>query len=257
MHLTLNGSQINVQQQGVGSRTLILLHYFGGSSLSWQPLCAALGDEVQCVAPDLRGFGNSRATSYDLAAYVADLGALVAALALERYTIVAHSMGGKIALAYAAQHPAGLQSLILLAPSPPTPEPIAAHQRERLLTTHGQRAAAKQTISKIVAHPLPTPLLEQAIADNLRCDPAAWSAWLEVGSREDIAAAVGKLDIPTLVVSGERDQTIPRKLIEQQVMPHLNHAHLEIVPTSGHLLPLEATNEVANLIRAAPVRVYR
>ncbi len=247
--LTINRNRYHLYEQGAGKPTLVLLHYFAGSGLSWQPMMAGLA-AAHCFAPDLRGFGQSaaHATSYQLADYVSDLEELVASLKLARFTLVGHSMGGKIALAYAAQQPPGLERLVLVAPSPPSPEPIPDGERARLLTTHGQREAAEQTLAKIIAQSLPTTSQAQAVADNLRSDPAAWRTWLQQGSREDIAASVGTISIPTLVVSGDEDETIPRLLIEREVMPHLSNGRLVRVAGSSHLLPLEAPIALGNLI---------
>ena len=97
---------------------------------------AALG--WRCLAPDLRGFGESPAPGegwahYTVDAMADDLHGLLGRLSLGRFIVVGHSMGGKVALALAARQPAGMAGLALLAPSPPTPEPMEPAERARLL----------------------------------------------------------------------------------------------------------------------------
>lgn len=183
--------------------------------------------------------------------YADDVAALIGALRIERYTLVGHSMGGKIALALAARRPAGLASLVLLAPSPPTPEPIAGAERARLLAGHGDRAAAEKTAGAITARPLAAPVFALVVEDNLRTSPPAWRAWLERGSREDISALMSRIAVPVLVVTGTADPVIPADLLEREVVRRIAGARLVMVPDVGHLVPLEGPEAAARAIRGA------
>jgi len=256
VRIQVNGTTLNVLQQSAlrnqQSASLVFLHYFGGSSRAWTGVIDQLADEHRCVAPDLRGYGDSDApdAGYETGEMADDVIALIASLRLERYVLVGHSMGGKIALAVAARRPAGLRSLVLLAPSPPTPEPVDDSERTRLLKTYGDRIAAAETVSKIVAQPLPHQEYEQVIADNLRTSGTAWRAWLEHGSREDISMLMPQINVPVLVAVGAADRVLPAALLEREVVGRVTGARLFIVPGRvGHLLPLEAPHATAELIR--------
>ncbi len=242
---------MNVVERGAGESALIFLHYFGGSGRTWDTVIERLAPTHHCLAPDLRGFGQSASLSggYSVSDYADDILELIQSRRLTRFKLVGHSMGGKIALAVAARQPRGLESLVLVAPSPPTPEPTEDDERARLIRTHPSREAALETLGKITAFPLPAPLLAQAVADNLRAAPAAWNAWLESGSREDISAQMATVAVPALVLSGESDPVIPRALLERELLPRLAAAHLSILPDTGHLLPLEVPDAVADAVR--------
>lgn len=229
---------------------LIFLHYFGGSSRSWTEVIARLAPRFGCHALDLRGFGesDSRAGGYAVNDYADDVAASIRAANIESYVLVGHSMGGKIALALAARRPANLRALVLLAPSPPTPEPIPEAERKRLLDTHGDRRAAEATFGKITAHALPAPVFERCVDDQLRCSPEAWRAWLEGGSREDISSDVARIDVPVLVVAGEMDDPLTADLLRHEVVWRIAGARLAVLPDVGHLLPLENPTTVADLI---------
>ncbi len=198
----------------------------------------------------MRGFGESEAlaTGYAVADYADDIAALIGALGVEHFVLVGHSMGGKIALALAARQPAGLASLILLAPSPPTPEPIEDAERQRLLGSHSRRPEAEETVRRITARPLPGPLFAQAVEDSLKSSQPAWSAWLQNGSREDISAQMSRIVVPVLVAAGADDPVLPTELFQREVVARLPVASLEILPGSGHLSPLEVSASVAKLI---------
>lgn len=263
MHIQVNTTSLHVCEcYGTGwqSRpTLILLHYFGGSGRSWDPVTDLLATQGwACLAPDLRGFGDSPAPGKDPVFYAVDAMAddiyeLAAKLGLPSYIVVGHSMGGKVALALAAKQPAGLVGVALLAPSPPSPEPMEAAERSRLLDGYGDPEAAKKTLGKITAHPLPKKLFDTAVADGLRASAPAWRAWLERGSREDISSRLAGVEVPIGIAVGWEDKSITGCLVEREIRGRLNRAatSLDFLRDVGHLLPLEAPEATVAFLTGA------
>ncbi len=249
--VSVNTTALQVSERGEGDPALVFLHYFGGSGRSWDGVIDLLGGDYRCIAPDLRGFGQSAAPSdgYTLDDYAKDIAGLVVALGVRRYVLVGHSMGGKVALALAALQPPGLSAVVLIAPSPPTPEPIADEQRARLLASRGSREAAERTAAELTVRALLAASLDRFVEDQLRSSPRAWSAWLERGSRVDISARMPRISVPVCVLVGEEDPAIPPDLLEQEVSGGIDGARLELVPEVGHLIPLDAPGAVAHLIR--------
>ncbi len=87
---------------------LVLLHGLSSSAAAWQRVVPAFLPGYRVVALDQRGHGDSGwadADLYDTDSYVADFAAFVDALALDRFVLVGHSMGGHHTLAYTARHP--------------------------------------------------------------------------------------------------------------------------------------------------------
>lgn len=256
MRIKANGLTFNVLECGargsIANRpVLVFLHYFGGSSRTWTEVISRLSADYHCLAPDLRGFGESDAptSGYAVKDYADDVAGLVAAAKVKNYVLVGHSMGGKIALAFAARRPVGLRSLVLLAPSPPTPEPISEEERARLLNTHGDRAAAIETIGKITAHPVPISLQNLLVEDNLRSSRRAWRAWLETGSREDLSADMKLIDVPVIVAAGGKDESLTARVLQREVVRRIGGARLTTLPDVAHLLPLENSSAIAGLVR--------
>ncbi len=87
-----------------GARPMVLLHGLGGCAADWQRVAAHFQGRFHIIAPDQRGHGDSHAKggSYSADDHIADLGALIDALELERPILVGHSMGAHHALGYAA-----------------------------------------------------------------------------------------------------------------------------------------------------------
>ena len=251
MKYRIGDALLHVTECGSGPQAWVFLHYFGGSGRAWTQVAALLADRWRCVMPDLRGFGNSDAImdSYSVNDAADEVLALVSALAIERFGLVGHSMGGKIALVVAARQPPGLSHLVLLAPSPPTPEPIEASERACLLACQTSREAARRAARQSCGQPLPAALVRQVIDDRLRTSPAAWQWWLAVGSRESVQGGIAQISIPVQVLSGMLDTNIPTAVIEREVMARMPLARMRLLPGCGHLLPLEAPQAVAQAIQ--------
>lgn len=224
---------------------LVFAHYFGGSARSWTALVDALGGAFDCIVPDLPGFGDTPPPR-DLS-LGAHADALAAIAGPAPFVAVGHSMGGKIALALAARRPAALTRLVLLAASPPTPEPMTEADRQASLDAYGSRRTARQQLSEIAGR-LPPEALKVAVDDELRVAEPAWRWWLERGSREDISEATRGLELPTLVVSGDDDKVFGADTAPA-IAAGLADARLRVVADAGHLLPLERPQVTAALIR--------
>lgn len=230
--------------------TLLFLHFFGGSGSTWAECAAILaGEGFPCLTPDLRGFGDSRTVGdFSFAANVRDVRAICDSLAGEEVILIGHSMGGKIALAVASERPESVVGLVLVAPSPPTPEPMPDDERMRLLVGLGDRHAAEETLSKITAGPLSVGLRERFLRDSVRVKPAAWREWLEDGTRQDISEEIAPVVVPTLILVGAEDETITRELMGREVVPHCTNCVVETVPDAAHLIPLEQPEPLSKRI---------
>ncbi|GAB4041769.1 alpha/beta fold hydrolase [Spirosoma jeollabukense] len=253
-----NMTRLNVLDTGHGSLTLVFLHYFGGSALEWQTVMDQLSDTYRCLAVDLRGHGDSDApaTGYSVETMADDVVDLLDMLDVRDFVLVGHSLSSKVAFALASRQPIGLQSLVLLSPSPPKPEPIPDADRKDMLETHGQRSAAEKTFAKITVRPLSEMVREQIIADNLRTSEAAWKAWLIFGSKEDISAQMSGINVPVSILVGTEDKALPPDVQPLLTLPYLKNATFETIDNAGHLLPWEAPDDVAAFIRKKLARLY-
>ena len=251
MKIETNGTRIHVMQRGSGALTLVFLHYYGGSARTWDAVASELQDRYRIVATDHRGWGESDAPAdgYCIADLAADAEGVIEALGLQRYVLVGHSMGGKVAQLMASRRPRGLEGLVLIAPSPPSPMLLSDEQRATLTGAYRSRESVEFVIDHVLtAKPLDAARREQVIEDSLKGAPQAKAAWPDVAMREDITAAVASIDVPTIVVSGERDEVDRVATLQAELLPRIAHAAMHILPGTGHLSPLEAPAEVARMI---------
>jgi pimeloyl-ACP methyl ester carboxylesterase len=245
----MDEAKVHFEDQGRGSPTLIFLHYFAGSCRSWNRVIEELADASRCLSLDLPGFGRSPPLpDFSIRTMVEATAEVIADLDLDGYFVVGHSMGGKLAMACALARPPGLKGLVLIAPSPPSPEPMDESERRRLLASHDDRASAERTVRNITRQPLRAEDIATCIEDNLATSSEAWRWWLEAGSREDFASEMGRVDCPVLVLAGARDPVIPPHVATSDVASRIRGAEYHEIPGAGHLLPFEAPQEIAHAI---------
>jgi 3-oxoadipate enol-lactonase len=253
MMLTANGIDLQVEQRGAGSPALFFLHYWGGSSRTWRHVVDRLVTDFRTVTIDQRGWGRSAApaTGYALADLADDAQAVIAALDLERYILVGHSMGGKVAQLIASRRPHGLMGIALIAPAPPVPLDLPLATRQGMVRAYDTRDSVAAAVAQVLAPDGLDPAdLEAVIEDSLVGAPAAKAAWPLSTSQEDISSAMVDVRVPAIVISGEHDRVDPPAVLERELLPRLAQAQLHVLPQVGHLSPLEAPDAVANLVGA-------
>jgi pimeloyl-ACP methyl ester carboxylesterase len=252
MKIEVNGMALQLELRGAGSPALVFLHYWGGSSRTWQHVIDALAPEFRTVAIDQRGWGESEAPAegYALADMADDAQAVIATLDLERYILVGHSMGGKVSQLIASRHPRGLMGLVLVAPAPPSPMQLPLDVRQQMVGAYASRVSIIATVEQVLApNGLKPEDLETVIADSLAGALAAKEAWPLRTSQEDISTDVAEIDVPVVVISGEHDRVDPPDVLRRELLSRMPHAQLFVLPKVGHLLPLEAPDEIVDLIR--------
>ena len=252
MKRKLNGIELNVQDERQGEPSLLFLHYWGGSSRTWDLVINRLKTDFRCIAYDHRGWGESDKpeTGYSIQDLANDAEALIRTLELTRYVLIGHSMGGKVAQLLASKRPEGLKALILVAPAPPSPMNLTEAERKQRIQAYENREALEFLIQNVLtAVPLPAQIREQIIEDTLKGAMPAKYAWPEKGMLEDLSRAVLDICVPTLVLAGENDQVEKFDLLERVLVPNIPTARMTIIPETGHLSPLEVPDKIASEIR--------
>ena len=234
---------------GSGDKTLVFLHYFGGAALSWQWVAQQLTD-FHCIAFNIPGFGGTPAPQKPtLQQYAEIISQTLADLKLKNYSLIGHSMGGKLALQVAINCDYPPQKIILIAPSPPTQEPMPEEEKQRLLNHHPSAENATTTIKNATQRPLNKEQYAVAIQTHQSVEDAAWRWWLLEGMNHSIADQIVKLHIPITVLASKDDPVISYSLIQSDVIGLLPNAKLITIENVGHLIPLEAADWTATQLR--------
>lgn len=224
---------------------LIFLHYFGGGPRSWDDVIAQF-DIDSTQTPDLREVGRLP-DGYSVEQAATDAMNLVGAQG-EPFVLVGHSMGGKIAIAIAARAPENLRGCVLIAPSPPSPEPMSDDERANMLRGHGTREAAQRIVAGAAGSELLPEMQQIAIEANLAYWQRDWENWIQIGTREDISAATSQVKVPVLVIAGELDENMSAEFLRGAIVEKIAGTRLEEIKGAGHLMPQEKPAEVARLV---------
>jgi pimeloyl-ACP methyl ester carboxylesterase len=260
MKITANGININLTESGSGEPALVFLHYWGGSSLEWSQVTGKLSANYRCIALDARGSGDSQApaTSYSTVDLADDVIGAIAALHLTDFVLVGHSMGGKTAQLVASRRPVGLRGLALIASSPPSSMQIDQNQRAQMRPAYDTRESINWVLDNILLGSLTSPdAREQAISDALRLSPEARDGWIDIGTREDFTKEVASINVPVVIVAGDLDKVDPLDVVNHHIVPHFRKAALHVLPQKGHLLPIEAPVEVAQIVGEFAARLSK
>ena len=232
---------------------VIILHGFMGNKECWLPLIKHLKPHCRCISLDLLGFGESGKPKirYDVATEVAFVRQVALKLGLNSYYILGHSFGGWVAAAYALKYPDHVKGLLLAAPAGIRDDSFCGrydHLRPLLWQTPVvdwvlqllNLTAKSATIDKIAW-----------FRRELNAQPAARSFLVDRIRPEDAIDTVEKeihrLKVPTLVISGDRDETIPLWHSETYAA-EIPGAKLAIIPDASHSLPQDYAPQLAALI---------
>ncbi len=222
---------------------LVLIHGAGGNLAFWPPQVRRLPGAL-VYALDLPGHGHSTGPSFDeIDAYAAAVLAFLDAEDLPPVLLAGHSMGGAVALAVAGRAPARIAALGLIATGARLPV------SQKLLA--GLATDYDATTARLAAWSLGPTVDDKARATyerNLaRVEPQTliddFTACSAFDARPDLAA----LTMPTLVLCGAQDRMTPPHL-SQELAAHLARASLCLLAETGHMIPLERPQRLAELL---------
>lgn len=252
----VNGARIAYDEHGDGP-PLVLVHGLGGTATDiWKYIVAELGRDFRVVAYDLRGSGRSEGTPgpYSVELLTGDLAALTDALGLGSFGLVGHSLGGAIALEYAASHSDRIQAVIGVAAVTELSQQGKEAMEARAATVEAEgMAAVAETVamngvapSFREAHPEKLGALVSMLASNRPQDYAAQCRALvgmTTGQRLVRVAA------PVLLVYGELDAVSSPELNRENAA-RLRNARLVALPDCAHIVPWERPAELLEAARS-------
>jgi pimeloyl-ACP methyl ester carboxylesterase len=225
---------------------VVLLHAFPLNRTMWEPQIAALFGECRCIAPDLRGFGDSpRSGPYSMDRYADDVVALLDALQIDRAVVGGLSMGGYIALALWRRHRNRIRALVLADTRSGADNDEGKQKRGELIAlaqSEGSSAVADRQVTGLLGKS--TREKQPELVDRIRSIMAGESPDGIVGAleamrnRPDSTPLLAGIDVPTLIVVGDEDVLTPPK--EARAMhAAIRGSRLEVIPGAGHLSNLE------------------
>ena len=111
-----DGININIADWGGGGRPILCIHGITANCRCWDVLASALSPKHRVMAMDLRGRGQSDKppTGYSIDHHLRDINCLLDDLGLDSIVLMGHSLGASISLAFGAEYPDRVDSVILV-----------------------------------------------------------------------------------------------------------------------------------------------
>ncbi len=266
--IALHGRRVIYRIAGSGP-PVVLIHGMLNSSHHWHAVARRLVDTHTVIAPDLIGHGDSAAPrgDYSLGAHAASIRDLLAAIGIERATIVGHSLGGGVAMQFFYQFPQRVERLALVSSGglgrevSPLLRTAALPGMSGLLslTIHPRLLdALYQRGVRLRERGVGTGAYLQAVARALRPleNEGSRRAFLQtlravIDSRGQRVSASDRLylleTVPTLIVWGERDNTIP--LAHGRAAHHaIPGSTIRTLPAAAHFPNLEDPDGLAEAL---------
>ncbi|HJS42902.1 MAG TPA: alpha/beta fold hydrolase [Gemmatimonadales bacterium] len=241
--------------------TVLFIHGFPFDHTMWRHQLAALSG-WSCVAPDLRGFGESPGgeaddpAQYTMSMYADDLIAQLDHMGIRETVVCGLSMGGYIAFELLRSHPARVKAAILCntKASADTPEGKADRDAMAALARHqGATAIAEKLLPKLLS-PV-TVKSHPQVVEEVRAMITRTSVNGIVGAlhalreRPDSTPSLKRIGVPVLVVAGEDDQITPAPLMREMASA-IPGAKFAKIAEAGHVTPLEQPRNVSAGIAA-------
>jgi pimeloyl-ACP methyl ester carboxylesterase len=264
--VVLHGSRFHYTEAGAADASpVVLLHGVTGHARTWDAESAALAPRHRVLALDQRGHGDSDPppdTDYTIPALVGDLAAFVDTLGLSRVALVALSMGGRVAIQYAASCPARVSRLVVVDIGPD----IAPDGRARVGGLMAGAPERFETLDDVFAYQragnarYTDALLRARVEHGMRPLPGGGFTWkYDRGLRElvrsgrwsdptDLWPAWRALACPTLLVRGAESDILSADAAAKMVEAQPN-ARLVEIPDAGHTVPGDQPQAFLEVVR--------
>lgn len=235
LHYTVTGN----------GNTVMLVHGFGEDRSIWDGLAEKLSSQYRLIIPDLPGSGESSMLTGDdigISDYAESLLAILEFEQVKKLTMIGHSMGGYITLAFAEQHPSLLNAFGLFHSSAyaDDAEKIATRKKAiEFVQQNGSAAFLKTSIPGMFANPEQhQPEVDQLLGNASRFKPEALIQYYHAMiKRPDRTEVLQSFPGPIMFILGTQDKAVPLEAgLKQSHLPAISHIH---ILDSGHMGMLE------------------
>ncbi|KOO48882.1 intracellular short-chain-length polyhydroxyalkanoate depolymerase [Viridibacillus arvi] len=283
--LLSNGETIAYRERAGGDELIILVHGNMTSSKHWDVLMEELDGRFTILSPDLRGFGQSsyhKRVSH-IRDFSEDLKLWVDALGLKDFTLVGWSTGGAVAMQFCADYLGLCHKLVLLASASTRGYAFYASNPDgspnllkRLLTLEevekdsvktvpmqnlydsGNREGLKAVWNALIyTHKQPSELQYEAYIDDMLTQRNLADVYhvlntFNISSKKNEVShgqnEVAKIQIPTLIIYGDRDYVVPETMTKEIIEDFEGRAKVVKLSDSGHSPLIDDLTQLVNQI---------
>ncbi|TDE12733.1 alpha/beta fold hydrolase [Dyadobacter psychrotolerans] len=231
-------------------KTLVLLHGHGADDTIWDNLDAALNEYFTIVRPNISLYTSSQSVEE----YAEEVHRFLTNANINKFTLIGHSMGGYIALAFAEKYPEMLEGFGLFHSTAYADDEAKKQQREQtieLLKNHGTEAVVKNTAGNLFGErfkELHPELLQKHIERYGKLPAQALiSGIVAMKNRPDRTSVLADMPFPVLFIIGMQDKLIPfESCISLSEYPKQSYPF--ILAEAGHMGMIERPDATSRMI---------
>jgi non-heme chloroperoxidase len=244
-----------VEQGDATGVPVLMLHGVTDSWRSFEPVLPHLPDDIRAISVTQRGHGEAPKpeSGYLIEDLAGDVVDLMNELGIARAIIVGHSMGSWVARQIAIDHPERVLGLVLAGSFAGSmsadPEFAAVADEMAALRDPVPEEVARDFQLSTLAGPIAPDLLDMFVSESLKVPAHVWGAAFKGFTTLDTADALARVNVPALLVWGERDAYIPRE-VQDELLETLPDARLEVYEGVGHALHWEQPERFASDVAA-------
>ncbi len=216
----VDGNRIRYLQEGSAKKNLVLIHGLGASAERWDLVIPKLGKHFSVFVPDLIGFGYSDKPSVDYTAefFSEFLESFLNTLGIDKTSVMGSSLGGQIAVEFAANKQTIVDKLVLVSPAGVMKQSTPALDAYIMAALYPDAETAKNVFSMMTgSNKEVNPHIVEDFVQRMKMPNAKFafmSTILGLKNAPEITTRLEVLSAPTLVVWGGLDPVIPIKYAE-------------------------------------------
>jgi pimeloyl-ACP methyl ester carboxylesterase len=251
----VDGLRVGYERAGQGPPLVLLHGYVGDGATTWRGQLEGLSDRFTVVAWDMPGAGMSSdpPESFGLEGYADCLAGFIGRLGLERPHVAGLSLGGALALELYRRRP-GVPATLVLASAyagwgGSLPADVAAQRLRQAL------ALSELSGEEFVGTLLPTMFSEGTAPEAVAAFGASMRSFHPAGFRAmarasagNVREVLGRIEVPTLLVYGDRDVRAPLAVAED-LHAAIPGSRLVVLPGVGHACSIEAPDGFNRVVR--------
>lgn len=237
---------------------LVFLHGLMGFGSNWKTMARHFEDQYQILLYDQRGHGRSfqPPAGYRIEDYVSDLEHILSELGWEKIVLVGHSMGARVAAAFAEKNPHRTNKLILVDMGPTSNIATMVSTEEKIKSVPVpflSREEARAYFDGPFLEKYKNETLKQFFYANLDGKVSGEMQWrfflpgiletLWQSRTSDQWSAYSSFSMPTLLVRGEKSTDFPQSLFAEVVVKNKKIRGV-VVPGAGHWVHVEKPQEL-------------
>jgi pimeloyl-ACP methyl ester carboxylesterase len=240
---------------GSGEHHVLAIHGWFGSARAWGSLPEYLDGSAYTYAfMDLRGYGDRMKAlgQFTMEEAAADAVDLAGELGWERFSLIGHSMGAKVAHQVLLRDPHRVRKLVGLNPVPAAEVPMDEQTWALFHGAAGEPGNRAAIIDFTTGSRLTKSFIDQVVMHSVgNSTVEAFAAYLLAWAKSDFSGqAATSPDVPVKVIVGETDPALPAAVMKQTWLVYFPVAELEVLANAGHYPMFEVPVVLATSIEA-------